>query len=69
MTGPSGVFRANLDGGEVAGPQLSLEDKEGYSTEIGRTDLVVTKTGRKEQTPAASVVLFDKEKKVLWSAP
>lgn len=68
MIGPSGVFRVNL-GGVVGGPQLSIEDKEGYSTFIGMTDLVVTKTGKKEQTPAASVVLFDKEKKVLWSAP
>ena len=40
---------------------------EGYSTHIGKTDL--TQTGRKEQTPAASLVLFDKDKKVLWAAP
>jgi hypothetical protein len=48
---------------------VTLRDKEGYSTQIGKTDLVVPTTGRKEQTPAASIVLFDKDKRVLWSAP
>ena len=36
---------------------------------LGRSDLVQTKIGKKEQTPAASLVLFDKDKKVLWQAP
>ena len=53
----------------IEGPQLVLKDKEGYSAEMGRSGLVQTKTGKKEQTPAASLVLFDKDKKVLWSAP
>jgi hypothetical protein len=69
ITGPSGVVRMNLDGAVIGGPQIGLQDKEGYETHIGKTDLVVTKTGKTEQTSAASVVMFDKEKKVLWSAP
>jgi hypothetical protein len=68
VIGTTGVFRVNLDG-VVVGPQISVEDMEGYSTQIGRSDLMVAKTGKKEQTPAASLVLFDKDKKVLWSAP
>jgi hypothetical protein len=68
VTGPAGVFRVNLDGAAVGGPQVSIEDKEGYSTEIGRCDLV-TKTGREEKTPAASLILFNKDKKIMWSAP
>ena len=68
ITGRGELFRVTLDT-FIEGPQLVLADKEGYSTEIGRTDLVVTKTGKEEQTPAASLVLFGKGKKVLWSAP
>lgn len=68
VTGPAGVFRVNLDGLAVDGPQVSIEDNEGYSTEMGRSDLV-TQTGRKEKTPAASVILFSKDKKIMWSAP
>jgi len=68
VTETAGTFRVILNG-NIFGPQLALEDKQGYSTEIGKSDLVLTKTGRKEQTPAASIVLFDKDKKVLWSAP
>jgi len=69
INGPSGYFLVSLDGTVIAGPQLEIADKEGYSTQIGKTDLVATKTGKKERTPAASLVLFDKDKKVLWSAP
>jgi hypothetical protein len=68
INGPAGVFRVNLDGPAIDGPQVSIEDKEGYSTEIGRSDLV-TKTGRQEKTPAASLILFNKDKKIMWSAP
>jgi hypothetical protein len=68
ITGPSGVVRMNLDG-MIGGPQIGLLDKEGYETNIGKTDLVSRKTGKTEQTSAASVVMFDTEKKVLWSAP
>jgi len=65
---PVGVFRVILDG-VIEGPQLKLEDKEGYATVIGKTDLEFSNTGKKEQPPAASLVLLNKDKKVLWSAP
>jgi len=68
ITGPGELFRVTLDT-FIEGPQLVLEDKGGYSTVIGRTELVVPRTGNKEQTPAASVVLFDNGRKVLWAAP
>jgi len=69
ITGPSGVVRMNLNGTVIGGPQIGLQDMEGYETHIGKTDLVFTKSGKTQQTSAASVVMFDKEKKVLWSAP
>lgn len=48
---------------------LKLQDKEGFSAILGSADLVVPKTGRKESTSAATLTLFDKDNKVLWSAP
>jgi hypothetical protein len=64
--GKTGRFRVDL--GED-GPNLDLKDNEGYSTILGRTDLVASSSGRKQRTPAASLVLFGKDQKVLWSAP
>jgi hypothetical protein len=68
ITGRNELVQVTLDT-FIEGPQLVLKDKEGYSAEMGRTDLVQTKTGKEEQTPAASLVLFDKGRKVLWQAP
>jgi len=64
--GKGGSFRVEL--GEE-GPSLDLKDNEGYSTTLGRTDLVALASDRKERTPAASLVLLGKDQKVLWSAP
>lgn len=50
-------------------PSLELLDKEGFITAIGGTDLKTPATGETHKTSAASVVLFDKDKKVLWKAP
>jgi hypothetical protein len=68
MSGSGGNLEVTLDR-DSGGPSLTIEDSDGYSSALGRSDLVLTKTGKKEQTPAASLVLFDKDKKVLWSAP
>lgn len=68
MSGSAGTFHVIL-GQDPEGPSLELEDNEGFSTILGRSDLIETRTGRKERTPAASVVLFGKDKQVLWSAP
>jgi hypothetical protein len=51
------------------GPSLKLSDQDGFSTILGSTDLLIPRTGRKESTSAASLVLFGKDGKVLWSAP
>ncbi len=64
-------------GGEVtlglrkqnSGPRLELRDKQGFSAVLGNTSLVVPRTGKTENTSAASLVLFDKDGKVLSSAP
>jgi hypothetical protein len=76
--GEAGELRLGRAGGEdhflaaVApgvGPYLSLSDNEGFRTAIGSTDLVNSRTGRTRRTSAASVVLFGKDKRVLWAAP
>jgi hypothetical protein len=68
LEGPAGKLRIALNH-EAGGPNLTIEDNEGYSTVLGRSDLVLTKIGKKEQTPAASLVLFDKGRKLLWAVP
>lgn len=51
------------------GPLIQVIDKEGFETALGVMDLQTIKTGSKNQTSAASVILFGKDKKVIWSAP
>lgn len=66
ILGPAGTFTVTND---EDGPSITVVDKEGYSTEVGKTAFVQPKTGKREQTPAASLVLLDRDGKVLWSAP
>lgn len=51
------------------GTQLLLSDKNGFMASIGTTDLVTPHTGETHKTSAASVVLFDKDKNVIWKTP
>jgi hypothetical protein len=51
------------------GPLIQVIDKDGYQTALGATALETIKTGAKNRTSGASVVLIGKDKKVLWSAP
>jgi len=50
--------------------RLTLNDeKESLRTALGCTDLEVTKTGEVQKRPPSSLVLFDKDGKVLFKAP
>ena len=49
------------------GTTLELSDKDGFTTSIGSG--VVPKNGQAKQTSAASIVLYGKQRKVLWSVP
>ena len=52
------------------GPSLRLIDTQGKTrTVLGTTDLVNTKTDQETKTAPSSLVLFDKDGKVLWKAP
>ena len=67
LLGPKGslILRTDND----LGSAVILTDKEGSATTIGTEDLTSPRTGETHKTSAASVVLFDKDKKVLWKAP
>jgi hypothetical protein len=51
------------------GPSLVLSDKGGFKTTVGTTDLQTPRTGQTHRSSAASVMLFGKDNKVLWSVP
>lgn len=51
------------------GVSLSLEGKEGYSAVLGSTKLETPKTGTVTKRAESSLVLFDKDRKIIWSAP
>jgi hypothetical protein len=51
------------------GPQIDVRDTNGFSATLGRTAIVTTRTGEQHQTSAASLTLFGKDGKVIWSAP
>jgi hypothetical protein len=55
--------------GEVPGPSLVINDKQGFSAVIGSTGLRIPETGESSRTSAASLKLFAKDGKQLWSAP
>jgi hypothetical protein len=51
------------------GSSLSIADPNGFRSVIGSVDLETPRTGERHKTSAASVVLFGKDGKLLWSAP
>jgi hypothetical protein len=56
-------------GAGVDGPSLTLSDNEGFEASLGVSSLVTPRTGESHRTSAASIVLFGKDKKLIWSAP
>ena len=62
----NGDYRIGLD--VLAGPHLSLADSTG-SAHLGFTILKNDRTGSTEIRATGSMVLFDEEGEVVWSAP
>lgn len=50
------------------GTTLELFDEDGFSTSVG-SGTKVSRSGKTQQTNAASITLFNKDRKVLWSEP
>ena len=49
--------------------RLQILDPEGFAANLGTGDLATPRTGETHKTSAASLVLFDKDKNVIWKAP
>ena len=70
-----GDLKTRLKEGEVMaadsvmGRQVQVFDAQGFSATLGVTELVTSTTGETHKTSAASLVLFDKNKNVIWRAP
>ena len=50
-------------------PSVILRDRDGFSATLGVADMVVQRIGEQHKTSAASLTLFGKGDKVIWSAP
>jgi hypothetical protein len=50
-------------------PHIHLLDSQGFRMVLGTTNTVTPATGATQRTSAASLVMFSKDNKVLWSAP
>jgi hypothetical protein len=48
---------------------LFVSDDQGFEATLGTQELVTPRTGETHKTSAASLVLFDKDKNVIWKAP
>jgi hypothetical protein len=60
-----GELRLSLEPGH-----LELSDDDGFQSSLGvEKNLVTVRTGETHQTSAASLILFDKAKNVIWKAP
>jgi len=50
-------------------PAMEITDRQGFRTSVGVTALPAPAKGEPARTSAASIVMFDKDKKILWRAP
>lgn len=48
---------------------VGVTDEAGFEASLGTQDLVTPSTGETYKTSAASLILFDKNKHVIWKAP
>jgi hypothetical protein len=55
--------------GSVLPGFVGILDEQGFSADLGQTNLETPRTGETQKTSAASLILFDKEKHVIWKAP
>lgn len=64
---PGGI---SLDVQKDGSPSLTLSDSTGRARAVlGEVELVTERTGKTDKLPPSSLVLFDKDGKVIWRAP
>jgi hypothetical protein len=54
---------------DVEGPTLELVDAQRWAARFGVSGFMSESTGETSKTSAASIILLDKDKKVIWRAP
>jgi hypothetical protein len=74
MSDEHGTLKTRIKEGEVwsvniGATHVETLDADGSEAVLGTADLVTPRTGEKHTTSAASLVLFDKNKTVIWKAP
>jgi hypothetical protein len=67
LTGERADIQAHI-GVTPDGTTLALSDQDGFTTNIG-SGVQPAKGGQIKKTSAASITLFNKDRKVLWTAP
>jgi hypothetical protein len=67
LTGARADIQAHI-GVTPDGTTLALSDQDGFTTNIG-SGVQAGKGGQVKKTTAASITLFNKDRKVLWSQP
>jgi hypothetical protein len=63
------VDSANIPVATFGRDSLFISDDQGFAATLGVKDLVTPRTGETHKTSAASLVMFDKAKNVIWKAP
>jgi hypothetical protein len=48
---------------------VTVSDDQGFEATLGAQELVTPRTGETHKTSAASLILFDKDKNIIWKAP
>jgi hypothetical protein len=69
LLAPNTLLMTNVgekSGIELGPGKLRIADAQGFSAAFGVTDMVTLSTGETRKTSAASLVLFDKNKNVIW---
>lgn len=75
MLDEQGQLQTRMKNGEVLAmnkietKHVDTFDADGYQAILGTADLVIPRTGESHKTSAASLVMFDKNKNVIWKAP
>jgi hypothetical protein len=70
LEGGPRLFLSDLNGQvDLEKAAIDVSDFHGFRAVIGSTPLETPRTGEAHKTSAASIVLFGKDGKVLWSAP
>jgi hypothetical protein len=67
--GSISIFDSNVHETLLSPGSVVVNDAQGFQATLGAQELATPRTGETHRTSAASLVLFDKDKNVIWRAP